>query len=129
MLFLTKRTMVTVLALGTLLSVNARMFAATPSVSGREVVAVLAGVAAAYEGYREVSQAKNETKSNLARAHDTVATTWQSLLNAVTSKKGLVAVAGALGVYAVAKHGTNVTNAPVVQTVLSYITPKSGAAS
>ncbi len=117
MLFLPKKTMVCAVALGTLLSVAPKAHADLKQASACALASL-----ALYEGFREVDQTQKD-KHVLLKAHDTGASYWQSILNAVVSKKGVSALVGALAVYAAVKHGTNVVNAPILQTAFAQITP------
>ncbi len=123
MLFLTKNPMVAVIALGCLLSAP-RVQAVDSPVSLRDVAAIVGAAGAVYLGAREVQP--NNTKQEKAlhvKALDTASSTWQSVLNFVASRKGLVALGGGAAVYAVVKHGSAVTQLPVVQTVLNQLKP------
>ena len=124
MLFLTKKTMVSVLALGTLLSVTPQVRAEYPV---REVVGLSAAIATGKLAHVLATHKVDHTKKDkdaLTRVKDTAAGTVQSVLNLATSKEGLAALAlGALA-YAGVVHGKNVKNLPAVQWILSQVTPK-----
>lgn len=120
MLFLSKKTMVSVLALGTLLSIAPRMHAeGGSSISGREAAAVAAGLATGYLiRFHDVNNANKHAALQLL---DLPARWVQNTFNFVTDPKTLTAAVGIATAYALVKHGSNVTNTNAVQSALNLV--------
>lgn len=123
MLFLTKKTIVSVLALGCLLSIAPKAHA---ELTGKKATACALASFALYEALRDIDHTQKD-KHALLKAHDVGASYWQSILNTVTSKRGIAGLVGALGVYAIVAHGSDAKKTPLAQYVLGLVTlPPTG---
>ena len=121
MLFLSKKTIVSVLALGTLLSISPRMHAVDSPLSLSKALALAAAAGTVYAaGIHNVDHTKKDKAIHI-KAFDTTACILQSVLNFVTSKRGLVALGAGAGAYALVVHGKDVKNVRAVRLVTDLL--------
>lgn len=123
MLFLTKKTIVSVLTLGCLLSIAPKTHAA---VSPREVLAGFVAAGVIFEGVRKVEQ--NKDKATVFKVRDEATNRWQQFLDLATSKKGIAALLGGVSSFLLVKHGTNLLEAPIVKQAVALVTPPASSA-
>jgi hypothetical protein len=123
MLFLMKKTLIPLLIIWCLLSIpkahaiNIADIIKKGAIGGTFILL-------AYEGMRDINQTEDAKKGKLAIYHDTLARNYQSFLDKVGTKKGLVALGVATIGTVLLTHRTNVFNTPLAQNAVYLITPK-----